>query len=788
MRAVADIFSGTRILLGLAVLLLLPVPSGLADEAPSIDTGSAESDQLLQRGQEIYRDQCATCHGSNGQGVEDFYADPLIGDSTVGELTETIADTMPEDDPDACASEDAAAVAAYIHYAFYSEAAQVRNRPPRIGLARLTATQLRQSLSDLYARFDGVAGVTDERGIKGTYFNGSRWKDENKKIDRVDPVLDFDFGHDGPGEEIEPEEFFIHWSGGIKADVTGRYEIIVRSSCSFICDFGRNGRQLINNHVQSGDKTEFRRTLNLTAGRVYPIKIEFRQRKRKTEQPPARISLSWVSPHGSEEIIPTRNLIPTSVPAAFALQTELPADDRSYGYERGIAINRQWDESTTAAAIEFAQFAADELWPAYRNKHKNDSDENRAILRAFLAELVQTAFRGPLSDDLQRLYVEQQVDATEDDIEAIKRSLLISLKSPRFLYPGTDIDRSASQRAANRLALTLLDSLPSDAWLVEQARQDKLRTEEEIRTAARRMVADYRTQAKTRSLMYEWLNLSHIGEITKDTEAFAGFDSELVSDLRASLNAFLDDVVWSESSDFRQLFQADWTYTTDRLAEFYGDTWSPAEEGSGLRRSVSDPELRFGVLSHPYLMSGLAYHNATSPIHRGVFLTRYVLGRTLRPPNEAFSPLAPDLHPDLTTRERVRLQTSPDSCQVCHTKINGLGFTLENFDAVGRFRDAEREKPIDATGSYTTRAGEEVKFVGPRDLADFLATSEDSHRAFVDRAFQHFVKQPVAAYGPETMDRLVEAFEKSEFSIRELLIEIAVVAATDPRDSSEQEL
>ncbi len=99
------------------------------------------------------------------------------------------------------------------------------------------------------------------------------------------------------------------------------------------------------------------------------------------------------------------------------------------------------------------------------------------------------------------------------------------------------------------------------------------------------------------------------------------------------------------------------------------------------------------MITHPYLMSALAYHDSTSPIHRGVFLIRFVLGRTLRPPAEAFAPLSPDLHPDLTTRERVELQTSPESCQVvCHSKINGLGFTLENFDAVGRYRELEREK------------------------------------------------------------------------------------------------
>ena len=266
-----------------------------SDAPPSQESnGPAELslEARLARGKQIYREQCASCHGDSGEGVAKFYEEPLIGDATVGELTKLISDTMPEDDPEKCVGPDAAAVAEYIHHAFYSEAAQVRNRPPRIGLARLTGNQLRQSLADIVTRFEGIASVTDERGVQGVYYDGDRRKNENKKIERVDRQLNFDFGRESPGEDIKPESFSIHWEGGLKADVSGRYEIIVRSTCSFTMDFGKIGRSFIDNHVQSGDKTEFRRSVTLTAGRVYPFKIDFVQRKRKTELPPANISLS----------------------------------------------------------------------------------------------------------------------------------------------------------------------------------------------------------------------------------------------------------------------------------------------------------------------------------------------------------------------------------------------------------------------------------------------------------------------------------------------------------------
>ena len=147
----------------------------------------------------------------------------------------------------------------------------------------------------------------------------------------------------------------------------------------------------------------------------------------------------------------------------------------------------------------------------------------------------------------------------------------------------------------------------------------------------------------------------------------------------------------------------------------------------------------------------------------------------------AFAPISPDLHPDLTTRQRVDLQTGAGTCATCHQKINGLGFTLENFDAVGRYRTEERAQRLDASGQYVTTADQTVILDGVDQLAEFLATSQDAQRAFVRRAFQHFVKQPPAAFGPETLNRLTESFAAQGYSIRQLLVEIAVVAATENR-------
>ncbi len=761
----------------------------------------AKSEEV-ERGRSIYVSQCALCHGGEGQGVESEYANALAGDASLGQLAKIISETMPEDDPESCQGEDAVAVANYIYKAFYSEAARVRNRPPEIGLSRLTGDQLRQSLADLFAKLSGSGWNHDEHGVRGIYFDTPRWKNEAKKIERTDPVLDFDFGHDGPGEGIKPEEYYIHWSGTLMPDRTGEYEIVLRSTCSCKMSLGGPQRMFIDNHVQSAGRTEFRKRIQLTAGRGYPVKLEFTQRKRKTEQPPASLSLSWIPPGGVESIIPERQWLSVSFPAAFSLQAKLPPDDRSYGYERGTEISRIWDDSTTQSAVEFSKLVAEELWPQYQQKNKKRPNENRVLLRRFLEEIVSTAFRGALPDETRQIYIDKQLDATDDDGEAIRRVMLLTLKSPRFLYPLLDSHSSRSQRAANRLALVMFDSLPTGDGLVAKVGKNELAHEAQIRQTAGSMVNDYRTKAKTREFLLNWFEVAETDEISKDNEIYPGFDKALVSDLRNSFAAMIDEIVGSEASDYRQLFQADWAYTTPRLAEFYGDAWKPLEQSETVNqeqsetanqaqskaanqagqlvRSVADPASRMGLLNHPLLMSKLSYFQTTSPIHRGVFLYRYMFGRTLRPPNAAFSPLNADLHPQLTTRERVELQTNEVNCLVCHDKINPLGFALEGFDAVGRLREQENDRPIDASGGYEDRQGNTVQFKNARDLADYLVQSEDAHRAFVEAAFEYFVKQPIGAYGPDTLTELTEQFRNSGFKIRDLIVSIAVTAATEP--------
>ncbi len=737
-------------------------------------------------GEQIYRQDCARCHGASGEGSED-YPEPLAGDRSVGGLAKLIAKTMPADDPGTCQGEDAQKVAAYIYEAFYSPAARVRNAPPRIELSRLTVRQYQNTVADLIGTFRDEGHWGGERGLKAEYYKSRRFRDEDRVIERVDPEVRFDFGVSAPDpEKFEPREFSIRWQGSVLAPETGEYEFVVRTEHATRLWVNDPRRPLIDAWVKSGNETEYRGSIFLLGGRPYTLRLEFSKAKqgvddsdKQKEKPPpvpASIALAWKPPGQVEEIIPARNLGPERSPETFVLRAPFPPDDRSVGYERGTSVSKAWDEATTEAAIEVAGYVSSRLRDLAGVR--DDQEDRKERLREFGRRFAERAFRRPLDDEAARLYVDRQFEGTAEPEVALKRVILLVLKSPRFLFHevggGPEVD---SHDVASRLSFALWDSLP-DRELLEAAKSGRLLDRDEVARQAERMVGDLRARAKLRGFLHQWLKLDPVPDLAKDPGLFPGFDKAVASDLRTSLELFLDEVLWGERPDFRQLLLSDALYLNGRLAKFYG---VDLPENAPFQKVPPGPVERAGILTHPYLLSNFAYTATSSPIHRGVFLARNVLGRALRPPPEAFTPLAPELHPDLTTRERVTLQTSPEACVKCHGLINGLGFGLEHFDAVGRWRDAEKGKPIDATGVYESTAGEATKFSGARDLATFLADSEEVHEAFVENLFHALVKQPTAAYGPRTLPDLRLWFASHEFDVRALMVEIATAAATKSR-------
>jgi len=769
---------------------------GLAVAAPAAEPN----------GPQIYAKKCAECHGPKGEGGRK-YKKPLEGDLSVAQLADVIRETMPENDPGTLSADEAKSVAAYIHEAFYSQVARERNRPARIELARLTVKQYRQTVADLVGSFRPPIKWSDQRGLKAEYYSGRRFNPNNRVLERIDPQVQFDFGTETPVPgKTEPHEFSIRWSGSLLAPETGEYEFVIRTEHAGRLWINEVNRPLIDAWVKSGNDTEYRSTIYLVGGRVYPLRLEFskakqgvddsKKQKEKPKSAKASIALLWKRPQRVLEPISGRQLAPGSAVESYVCTTAFPPDDRSYGWERGTAVSKAWDEATTEAALETAAYVVahlDELAGIRTMERRPRSDSGNpadinldgpggkiaadrdARIRTFCRTFAERAFRRPLTVEQVEL-IDKQFKAAKDIETAVKRVVLLVLKSPRFLYREVGGDANAHDVAA-RLTFGLWDSLP-DQELVAAAAGGSLSTREQIARHAERMLADPRARTKIREFLLTWVKADHGLDLAKDAQKYPGFDANVIADLRTSLELSLDDIVWSDGSDFRQLLLGDELFLNGRLAKFYGVHLPPSSEFTKVK---VDAGRRAGVLTHPYLMTSFAHSSESSPIHRGVFLARGVLGLSLRPPPEAVAPLPPQLHPNLTTRERVELQTKATTCMSCHAIINPLGFTLENFDAVGRYRDKDHDKPVNASGSYRRRDGKTITVNGARELAAFLAGSDEAHEAFVEQLFHYLVQQPVRAYGSAAFDDLRKSFVRDGFNVRKLIVNIMAVSALKGR-------
>lgn len=733
-------------------------------------------------GEQIYAARCASCHGVRGEGGDEYPA-PLTGIFSVGQLAKFIRQSMPKDAAEKCSSEESEKVATYIFEAFYSPLAQARNRPARIELSRLTVRQYRNAIADLIGSFREQPVWGDSRGLRAEYFKSRQMQDKERLVDRIDPQVFFDFSNGPPSEgEFDYHQFSIRWQGALLAPENGEYEIQLRSDQAVRLWLNNSKTPLIDGWVRSGENPVYRESIYLLGGRAYSLKIEFAKAKqgvddseKNKKKPPAKASifLEWKRPGQSAiETIPERNLLPVRVPEVYVVDRPFPPDDRSIGYERGTAISKEWDQATTDAALEVATSVAervDELAAA-----GNRSGDRTAKLRDFCLAFAERAFRRPLDDEWKQLYVDRLFLSDVAPEIAVKRSVMLVLKSPRFLYtefPGQPVDRFSR---ASRLAWVMLDSLP-DRELHRAAMAGELETREQIAAQARRLIDDPRARAKQLAFLMQWLRVDPAPDLSKDKSWCPDFDNAMAADLRTSLELTLQEFLQKEHADLRALMLSDTVMMNGRMARFYGIDLP----GDAAFQPVQlDSASRAGVLTHPYLLASFAYAKDSSPIHRGVFIARSLLGRVLRPPPDAFTPAPAELHPDLTTRERVAAQTQPEACQKCHGLINPLGFPLETFDAVGRLRHVENNRMINATGSYQARTGELVNFDGPRSLALFLATSEEVQAAFVEKLFHAMVKQPIRAFGAESLDQLCGEFGQQDCDVKKLMVAMALLATS----------
>jgi hypothetical protein len=382
--------------------------------------------------------------------------------------------------------------------------------------------------------------------------------------------------------------------------------------------------------------------------------------------------------------------------------------------------------------------------------------EESACAKKIVSNLAQRAYRRPVTDgDLQvllRFFDEGRKDGSfEQGIEFAIERLLVS---PEFLFraePGASPPAARTGRAvrsvppkpktpsrisdlelASRLSFFLWSSVP-DRELLDLAAAGTLHDPAVLDRQVGRMLQDPRSEALVTNFAGQWLYLRNVPSVAPPGFQFPDFDDSLRSAFRRETELFFASII-RDDRGVLELLTADYTFVNERLARHYG---IKGVTGSRFRRVTLDNDARRGLLGQGSILAVTSYANRTSPVKRGKWILENLLGTPppLPPPNVPSLKEEGESIAHLTMRQRMEQHRANPACASCHKLMDPLGFALENFDAVGRFRvHDESFSPIDSAGLFP----DGTNFMGPQGLRQVLVDHADQ--------FVHTVTEKLLTY------------------------------------------
>jgi hypothetical protein len=373
--------------------------------------------------------------------------------------------------------------------------------------------------------------------------------------------------------------------------------------------------------------------------------------------------------------------------------------------------------------------------------------------RRILSTLARRAYRGPVSEsDLSTLMAFYRAGRADGGFESgIQQGLRRILASPRFLfrierepargertlagqpYRVTDLD------LASRLSFFLWSSIPDDELLdaaVKGTLQDRAMLERQVR----RMLADRRAQALVENFASQWLTIGKLAGTVPDVDAYPEFDENLRDAFRQETRLFIASQL-REDRSVVDLLTANYSFVNERLARHYR---IPNVYGSHFRRVTFSDGIRGGLLGQGSILTVTSYPNRTSPVLRGRWLLDNVLGAPPPPPPPDI-PLLNESGADaksLSIRQQMEAHRKNPSCAVCHVRMDPLGFSLENFDALGKWRTASDGIPVDASGALP----DGTRFEGITGLRQLIASHQDDFaRTFTQKLLAYALGRSLEA-------------------------------------------
>ncbi len=404
--------------------------------------------------------------------------------------------------------------------------------------------------------------------------------------------------------------------------------------------------------------------------------------------------------------------------------------------------------------------------------------EETPCAKQILATLARRAYRRPVTEaevgTLLSFYNEGRRQTMPGTFDAgIEKALRAVLVSPEFLYrvesdspKGSNaVNRLSDLELASRLSFLLWSSIPDDE-LIDVASQGKLKDPAILERQVKRMLKDDRSSALASNFAGQWLRLRNVTGAFPNDALFPNFSDNLRQDFVKETELFFESIV-KENRSVVDLLTADDTFLNEDLAKFYGIS---TVHGNEFRRvTLTDPN-RFGLLGKASFLTVTSYPNRTSPVGRGKWILENILGAP-PPPKPANVPDLPENGISGTPRSvrelMVQHRANP-ACAGCHSRMDPIGFALENFDAVGRWRTiSESGEKIDASGVLP----DGTKFNGPAELRAVLVKNREQFVTVVaEKLLVYALGRGLEYQDAPAIRQMVRRSEAANYSFESLLL------------------
>jgi hypothetical protein len=395
------------------------------------------------------------------------------------------------------------------------------------------------------------------------------------------------------------------------------------------------------------------------------------------------------------------------------------------------------------------------------------------ILRAF----ADRAYRRPIThDELTRLL--RFVEAVRKDGESYEKGLRMALRavltSPHFLFrieadagPGEASATGLEDfRLASRLSYFLWGSMP-DEELFRAAARRTLRRKNDLSAQVQRMLRNPRSRSLAENFASQWLQTRALKELVPDPGSFPDFDEPLRAAMFQETELFFAAIV-REDRSVLEFLDADFTFVNERLARHYG---IPGVQGDEFRRVSLAGTPRAGVLTQASVLTVTSNPTRTSPVKRGKWILENILGAPPPPPPPGAGDLRdePEGMPSGSLRQRLEKHRADPNCASCHQRMDPLGLGLENFDAVGAWRDRDGASPIDASGTLPGGGS----FNGPAQLRAGLRARPDAvARCLVEKLLTYALGRGIERHDRPAVNAMVGKLARQDYRFSALVLAI----------------